>query len=163
RRRQQMKKEPPKREEPPRDKRQEPNYDVILAWFMEGNKIMLSDEMPFAKHFAELKRVPKLAETAGKYIQPARDEELAFWMEMILASLLVARSHLVLDTPDLTIRKVSAPYSLGKSDPILGAQLTIDLPAGTKCVTIEYETSPNAGALQWLDPAQTAGKKHPYL
>src|SRR5439155_13608716 len=79
------------------------------------------------------------------------------------ATLGVTGSHIVLDTRDLTIRKVSAPYSLGKSDPILGAPLTIDLPAGTKSVTIEYETSPNAGALQWLDPAQTAGKKHPYL
>jgi magnesium chelatase subunit I len=87
RRRQQIKKEPPKREEPPRDKRQEPNYDTILAWFMEGNKITLSDEMPFAKHFAELKRVPKLAETAAKYVQAARDEEQAFWMEMILEGL----------------------------------------------------------------------------
>ncbi|HEY3056937.1 MAG TPA: AAA family ATPase [Thermoanaerobaculia bacterium] len=87
RRRQQIKKEPPKREEPPRDKRQEPNYDIILAWFMEGNKITLSDEMPFAKHFAELRRVPKLADTAAKYMQAARDEEQAFWMEMILEGL----------------------------------------------------------------------------
>ncbi|HEX9162207.1 MAG TPA: AAA family ATPase [Thermoanaerobaculia bacterium] len=86
RRKQQQKKEPPKREEP-KDKRQEQNYDTILAWFMEGNKITLSDEMPFAKHFAELKRVPKLAETAQKYVQPSRDEELAFWMEMILEGL----------------------------------------------------------------------------
>jgi magnesium chelatase subunit I len=87
RRKQQAKKEPPKREEPPRDKRQEPNYDLILAWFMEGNKITLSDEMPFTKHFAELKRVPKLQDTASKYVQPARDEELAFWMEMLLEGL----------------------------------------------------------------------------
>jgi len=87
RRRQQMKKEPPKREEPPRDKRQEPNYETIIGWFMEGNRIMLSDETPFAKHLAELKRVPKLADTAGKYVQPARDEELGFWMEMVLEGL----------------------------------------------------------------------------
>jgi len=87
RRKQQAKKEPPKRDEQQRDKRQEPNYELILAWFMEGNKITLSDEMPFAKHFAELKRVPKLADTASKYVQPVRDEELAFWMEMLLEGL----------------------------------------------------------------------------
>ena len=87
RRKQQAKKEPPKREEQQHDKRQEPNYELILAWFMEGNKITLSDEMPFAKHFAELKRVPKLADTASKYVQPVRDEELAFWMETLLEGL----------------------------------------------------------------------------
>ena len=87
RRKQQAKKEPPRREEPPRDKRQEPNYELILGWFMEGNKITLSDEVPFPKHFAELKRVPRLAETATKYVQPSRDEELAFWMEMLLEGL----------------------------------------------------------------------------
>jgi len=86
RRKQQAKKEPP-REEKQRDKRQEPNYETILGWFMEGNKITLSDEMPFAKHLAELKRVPKLADTAAKYVQSARDEEQAFWMEMILEGL----------------------------------------------------------------------------
>ena len=32
-------------------------------------------------------------------------------------------------------------------------------------MTVAYETKPTAkaGAVQWLDPEQTAGKKHPYL
>ena len=65
----------------------EPNYDSILTWFVEGNKITLSDEQPFDAYFAELKRVPKLADTAKKYVQSASDRELAFWMEMILEGL----------------------------------------------------------------------------
>ena len=30
-------------------------------------------------------------------------------------------------------------------------------------MTIEYVTSPDAIGLQWLDPAQTEGKEHPFL
>ncbi len=71
--------------------------------------------------------------------------------------------QLVLDTRDLKIRNVSAPYELGKSDPILGTPLTIRIAPKTRFVTISYETSPEASALQWLDPPQTAGKKHAYL
>ena len=65
----------------------EPNYDQILAWFVEGHKITLSDEQPFAAYFAELKRVPKLQETVQKYMQASHDRELAFWMEMVLEGL----------------------------------------------------------------------------
>src|SRR3954462_4874237 len=55
-------KPPPRQEEKPAAP-SEPNYDLILAWFVEGHKITLSDEQPFAAYFAELKRVPKLQET----------------------------------------------------------------------------------------------------
>ena len=69
-------------------KNPEPAYDAILGWFAGGNKVTLSDEQPFAAYFAELKRVPRLAETAAKYVGASlRDEELAFWMEMILEGL----------------------------------------------------------------------------
>jgi magnesium chelatase subunit I len=78
--------QPQRQEEKPASP-SEPNYDSILAWFVEGNKITLSDEQPFDAYFAELKRVPKLIETAKKYVQAANDRELAFWMEMILEGL----------------------------------------------------------------------------
>src|SRR5215510_10555063 len=56
-----------------------------------------------------------------------------------------------------------AQFTLGAADKILGAPLTVQLtPQATK-VRIEYETSPNASGVQWLDPAQTAGKKYPYV
>ncbi|MEA2571352.1 MAG: magnesium chelatase subunit [Acidobacteriota bacterium] len=80
-------KKEPQREEAKPSSKSEPAYDAILGWFTDGNKITLSDEQPFGEYMRELSRVPKLAETASKYVQPSRDEELAFWMEMILEGL----------------------------------------------------------------------------
>jgi aminopeptidase N len=54
-------------------------------------------------------------------------------------------------------------HELGPEDPVLGRALTVALPAPTPQITIQYVTSPAAPALQWLDPAQTAGRTHPYL
>ncbi len=74
-----------------------------------------------------------------------------------------------LDTRDLEIRKVATPdgaeikWELGGKDEVMGSRLRLDLPAGTQQVVITYATSPEASALQWLEPAQTDGKKHPYL
>ena len=78
---------PPPREEPRPNAKSEPNYDAILGWFVEGNKVTLSDEQPFTAYFAELNRVPKLADTAKKYVTPHNEYELAFWMEMLLEGL----------------------------------------------------------------------------
>ena len=74
-----------------------------------------------------------------------------------------------LDSKGLTITAVQTPtghnipYALGDDEPILGRKLQLQLPAQTSEVTISYRTSPEALALQWLDPAQTAGKRHPFL
>jgi leukotriene-A4 hydrolase len=54
-------------------------------------------------------------------------------------------------------------FELGDEDPILGRRLRLELPAGTRSVTLRYATSPDAAALQWLDPAQTRGGAHPFL
>jgi magnesium chelatase subunit I len=77
---------PPRQEEKPAAK-SEPNYDSILAWFVAGNKITLSDEQTFAVYSAELARVPKLADTATRYAGAVSEHERAFWMEMILEAL----------------------------------------------------------------------------
>ena len=77
--------------------------------------------------------------------------------------------EIVLDAKDLTITAVkdlegnALAYGLGTADPILGAPLTVELPEGVNRIEVSYFTSPTAGALQWLEPAQTAGKRHPYL
>ena len=75
---------------------------------------------------------------------------------------------LILDTRGLKINSVEAnakpvSYDLKPADPNLGAALHIDLPDDADSVKIDYQTSPDASGVQWLTPAQTAGKRHPFL
>ncbi len=77
--------------------------------------------------------------------------------------------ELVLDTRSLDVTRVedddgdALRFTLGTEVPHLGQSLTIELPDAGDTVTVHYRTRPDAAALQWLAPAQTAGKKHPYL
>jgi aminopeptidase N len=77
--------------------------------------------------------------------------------------------EVVLDTRDLEIQAVKLDgvepvrFRLGDPLPILGRSLTIPLGPETKSVRVEYRTSPEAAALQWLAPEQTAGGVHPFL
>ena len=76
---------------------------------------------------------------------------------------------IVLDIDDLAIRRVSMaggdtlPFRVGADDPNMGQPLIIQLPAAGDTIVIEYETSPEASAVQWLEPAQTAGGRLPFL
>ena len=79
---------------------------------------------------------------------------------------------LVLDTRGLSIESIragsgdrlaAAPFSVGDASDDLGAPLSIEMPADATEVVIRYETSPDALALQWLEPRQTTGKRHPFL
>ena len=54
-------------------------------------------------------------------------------------------------------------YKVGATDENLGAPLAIALRPDTNRLIIHYKSAPDAGALQWLTPEQTAGKKQPYL
>jgi len=65
----------------------EADYEAIVAWFMNENRVTLSDEQPFFDYFGELKKVPKLEETCRTFFNPTSDEELAFGMELILEAL----------------------------------------------------------------------------
>ena len=90
-----------------------------------------------------------------------------------IARLTIQRSDsadsVVLDTRDLTIRKVTdraganLGFTLGTATQFLGSPLAVALPAAGDTIVIEYETSPSAAAVQWLAPAQTAGRKLPFL
>ena len=74
-----------------------------------------------------------------------------------------------LDTDGLLLHSITTQdgtpvaWELGDADPVLGRRLRLDLPGGTTSLTIAYESSPGAVALQWLVPEQTAGGRHPFL
>jgi leukotriene-A4 hydrolase len=74
-----------------------------------------------------------------------------------------------LDSRGLVVESVTAPdgrplnFELGPSEPILGERLRVELPPGVDTCVIRYRTGPDASALQWLEPEQTAGGKAPFL
>ena len=76
---------------------------------------------------------------------------------------------IVLDTRDLTIKSVTDSrgsalgFKLGAIQQQLGAPLAIALPPEGDTIVIEYETAPEAAAVQWLAAEQTAGKRLPFL
>lgn len=77
---------------------------------------------------------------------------------------------MVLDTRDLKIRRVSVAdsnqslsWKLGERQAPLGSPLRIKLPDNNEPIKIDYQTRPQATGLQWLNPAQTATGKHPFL
>lgn len=77
--------------------------------------------------------------------------------------------ELVLDTRDLTIKNVmlngsqKTQFELEEEHELYGRALKIEIFPDTESVTIDYLTSPEAGALQWLNPQQTADKTDPFL
>ncbi|HEX6158647.1 MAG TPA: M1 family metallopeptidase [Thermoanaerobaculia bacterium] len=78
-------------------------------------------------------------------------------------------TQLVLDTNGLEIRRVTlggggeARYALGDEQKYLGRPLTIEIRPDTRQVRVEYASSPDAAAVQWLTKEQTAGGEHPFL
>ena len=78
-------------------------------------------------------------------------------------------NKMIFDIRDVEISKVTLDdgtetnFEIGEADDLLGAALTVDISPETKEVEIFFATTPDSEALQWLNPQQTAGKKHPYL
>lgn len=77
-------------------------------------------------------------------------------------------NQIILDSKFLEIEKVLADgketsFQLGEMDKLLGQALTIDIKNSTIQITVFYKTTGKTEALQWLNPQQTADKKHPFL
>ncbi len=79
---------------------------------------------------------------------------------------------IIFDTRDLTIEQVvlnnevPAVYQLKDTipgQPFLGRALEVSIAPDVKTITIFYNTSPAAAALQWLNPEQTKDKQYPFL
>jgi leukotriene-A4 hydrolase len=74
-----------------------------------------------------------------------------------------------LDTRDLRVEGVFGEngqplsYTLSPPEPILGSRLRVILPGGLSRIRVVYRTTPQASALQWLEPAQTAEGRNPFL
>ncbi|HJV22287.1 MAG TPA: M1 family metallopeptidase [Holophagaceae bacterium] len=84
-----------------------------------------------------------------------------------------AATTLNLDGRDLEIQAVAtsrdakawrpAPFKVVPVSKALGQRIEVKVPKGHGLVRLTYRTSDHAGGLQWLEPAQTAGKRHPFL
>jgi aminopeptidase N len=82
-------------------------------------------------------------------------------------------TEIILDVRDLEIRDIRdergmpLQYTVGDETEFLGRPLTVRFPAFApgerRRITIGYSTRPEAAALQWLTPEQTAGGQLPYL
>ncbi len=82
-------------------------------------------------------------------------------------------TEIILDIMDLNILEVSriskdnkeepVKFTIGDKNEFLGQALHIPIASDTRQIKINYETSPEALALQWLNKEQTISKKYPYL
>lgn len=75
---------------------------------------------------------------------------------------------MIFDVKNLDIQKVEidgepTTFEIKGDDELLGSGLEVAVKPETKKVEIFYSTTEGSTGLQWLEPQQTAGKKHPYL
>ena len=80
-----------------------------------------------------------------------------------------AARELVLDRKGYDVQAVTdgagrkLAFRFGPADKNLGTPFVIALRRDTRQVQVRYRTRPDASPLQWLSPAQTAGKRQPFL
>ena len=76
--------------------------------------------------------------------------------------------EIILDSKGLEIERITdaegrpLAFALGAGDERRGRPLAVRI-GDARRITIRYRSAPDAEALQWLTPQQTAGGRHPYL
>ena len=140
----------------------------------QNGETMTTEQTATEKMSADVHSYAQPAEAFAKHLD--LDIEVNFDQKVISGSAsylidnLTGTDKIIFDARDLQIEKVylgddmqETTFELGDSKPFLGQPLVVNIKPDTKKVTIKYKTSPEAAALQWLSPQQTAGKKHPFL
>ena len=80
-----------------------------------------------------------------------------------------AAREIVLDRKGYDVQAVTdragrkLAFRFGPVDKELGTPFVITLRPDTKQIRVAYRSRPDASALQWLSPTQTAGKRQPFL
>ena len=115
----------------------------------------------------------------------ALDLDVDFEAEVLRGSVVLnmivldsSADQIILDTRDIEVESIvfflangdteAASFEMGDVDAVLGTPLRIAVPerfdiSDEVAVKVNYKTSPNASALQWLPPELTAGGKHPMM
>ena len=76
--------------------------------------------------------------------------------------------EIILDSKGLEVQQVAdangrpLQWALGQGDERRGRPLTVRI-GDARRIVVRYRSGPDAEALQWLTPGQTAGRRHPYL
>ncbi|HEX6576051.1 MAG TPA: M1 family metallopeptidase [Gemmatimonadaceae bacterium] len=132
---------------------------------------------------ADDSRLPALPHDTHSYAQPEKarvthvslDLSPDFASKRIsgVARLAIQKSadadSVVLDIRDLDIRRVSSSsgdslgFNIGAAKEFVGAPLAIALPQAVDTIVVEYQTRPEAAAVQWLSAEQTAGGRLPFM